>query len=233
LQFKRLFNTIQVVFNLTMPSSPPKRKPAPVVESVRESLLSAGRKLFAEKGFDGVSVKDLANATGHNAALVNYYFHSKEGLYRECVKPLLTAGAPFAECTLRPAVCRQDFITRFELFVEQLITSHMEQQDLCVILHRDLHTEVVRQLFKDHVLGLCDRLRAFFECAKKQKYLRSDLSPELLTKIVSSCLFHLITMDRFRQELNEPRLLDNKHRAETIRQMTTLLLYGLTAPTSH
>ena len=199
-------------------------------ESVRENLLAAARRLFAEKGFDGVSVKDLANATGHNAALVNYYFKSKEGLYRECVMPLLGAGMANAECTLRPATCRQDFLTRFELFVENFIVSHLREQDVCVILHRDLHTEVVKQLFKDHLLCLGDHLHVFLEAAKKRKILRQDLDPAFLTHVVGLCLFQLITLDRFRSEIGEPTFLDDKQRASTIRQITTLLLHGLVAP---
>lgn len=216
-----------------MPSHLKKAKMAQEPESVRENLLAAARRLFAEKGFDGVSVKDLANATGHNAALVNYYFKSKEGLYRECVIPLLGAGMINAECTLRPASGRQDFLTRFELFVENFIVSHLQEQDVCVILHRDLHTDVVRNLYKDHFMCLGDHLRAFFEAAKKRKILRQDLDPVFLTHVVKACLFQLVTLDRFRHEVGEPVFLDEKRRASTIRQITTLLLNGFLAPDAH
>jgi AcrR family transcriptional regulator len=56
--------------------------PAPVAEpseSAREALRIAARKLFAEKGFDGVRVKEVAQATGYNPALINYHFGGKEG----------------------------------------------------------------------------------------------------------------------------------------------------------
>jgi TetR/AcrR family transcriptional regulator len=200
-------------------------------ESVRESLLAAARRLFAEKGFDGVSVKDLANATGHNAALVNYYFKSKEGLYRECVMPLLGAGMANAQCMLRPAKSRQDFLTRFELFVESFIVTHLREQDLCVILHRDLHTEVVKQLFKDHLLCLSNHLQVFLEAAKKRKIVRHDIDPEFLTHVVGLCLFQLITLDRFRSEIGERTFLNDEQRTATIRQITALLLQGFLSPT--
>jgi len=52
-------------------------------ESSREKLIASAERLFADCGFDGVSVRDIANAAGVNSALVGYYFRSKEGLLSE------------------------------------------------------------------------------------------------------------------------------------------------------
>jgi AcrR family transcriptional regulator len=52
-------------------------------DSSRERLIRSAEALFAERGFDGVSVRDIANAAGVNSALVGYYFRSKQGLLSE------------------------------------------------------------------------------------------------------------------------------------------------------
>jgi AcrR family transcriptional regulator len=52
-------------------------------ESSREKLIVSAERLFADRGFDGVSVRDIANAAGVNSALVGYYFRGKEGLLSE------------------------------------------------------------------------------------------------------------------------------------------------------
>lgn len=49
----------------------------------REKLLEAAGSLFLEKGYDGVSIRDVTEAAGANVASVNYYFGGKENLYRE------------------------------------------------------------------------------------------------------------------------------------------------------
>ncbi len=49
----------------------------------REKLLVSAGQLFAERGFAGVSVRDIANAAGVNSALVGYYFGGKQGLLSE------------------------------------------------------------------------------------------------------------------------------------------------------
>jgi AcrR family transcriptional regulator len=58
----------------------------------REKLLAAALHLFAARGVDRVSVRDIAHEAGVNSALVGYYFRSKDGLlsqlYRRHCEPL-------------------------------------------------------------------------------------------------------------------------------------------------
>lgn len=51
----------------------------------RDSLLCAARELFAESGFEGVSVRRLADAAGVNPAMIHYHFGNKRELYRQMV----------------------------------------------------------------------------------------------------------------------------------------------------
>lgn len=46
----------------------------------RERILSVAQALFSERGFDHVSVRELALAAEVNLAAINYYFGSKDGL---------------------------------------------------------------------------------------------------------------------------------------------------------
>jgi len=51
--------------------------------STRERLVLSAERLFAKRGFDGVSVRDIASDADANSALVGYYFGGKEGLLAE------------------------------------------------------------------------------------------------------------------------------------------------------
>jgi AcrR family transcriptional regulator len=55
----------------------------PLLDSSREKLIQSAERLFAERGFDGVSVRDITNDAKVNSALVGYYFRGKEGLLAE------------------------------------------------------------------------------------------------------------------------------------------------------
>jgi AcrR family transcriptional regulator len=47
----------------------------------REQLLDIGRALFAQKGFDGTSVEEIAERAGVSKPVVYEHFDGKEGLY--------------------------------------------------------------------------------------------------------------------------------------------------------
>jgi AcrR family transcriptional regulator len=51
----------------------------------RQRLLEAAAQLFARRGFDDVTVREICRRARANVAAVNYHFHGKLGLYTEVV----------------------------------------------------------------------------------------------------------------------------------------------------
>lgn len=51
----------------------------------REKLIQAAESLFAQKGFDAVSLREITLEAGMNVASVNYHFGSKEKLIEEII----------------------------------------------------------------------------------------------------------------------------------------------------
>lgn len=47
----------------------------------RAALLSTGRAVFARRGFDGASVREITSEAGANLGAITYHFGSKRGLY--------------------------------------------------------------------------------------------------------------------------------------------------------
>jgi AcrR family transcriptional regulator len=62
-------------------------------EGTADRILKTAERLFAERGFNGVSVRTLAAAAGVNIASIGYHFRNKEGLlaevYRRHCEPLI------------------------------------------------------------------------------------------------------------------------------------------------
>ena len=52
-------------------------------QETSERLIAAAERLFAERGYSGVSVRMIAAAAGVNWSLLGYYFRGKEGLLSE------------------------------------------------------------------------------------------------------------------------------------------------------
>src|SRR5258708_21420106 len=51
-------------------------------EAARAAILSAAEEVFAQRGFSGARVDEIAEASGYNKALIFRYFGDKLGLYQ-------------------------------------------------------------------------------------------------------------------------------------------------------
>jgi AcrR family transcriptional regulator len=49
-------------------------------ESAKSKILDTAKELFAEKGFDGARVDEIARRAGVNKALIYYYYKNKQAL---------------------------------------------------------------------------------------------------------------------------------------------------------
>lgn len=65
-------------------------------ERSRQALLDAALDEFAERGYAGARVADIAQRAGVNKQLINYYFGSKEGLYLAVQQAWLDREESFA-----------------------------------------------------------------------------------------------------------------------------------------
>ena len=77
------------------------RRPGP--NETHEQILVAARRVFAEQGYDGATVRGIAAEAGVNAALLHHFFGSKQQLFVAAMNfpinpaeqlPLLLSGPP-------------------------------------------------------------------------------------------------------------------------------------------
>jgi TetR/AcrR family transcriptional regulator, regulator of cefoperazone and chloramphenicol sensitivity len=61
-------------------------------EETRARIIRTALALFGERGFDGVSTRDIAAQAGVPAPSLQYYFENKEGLYAACIADIQTAA---------------------------------------------------------------------------------------------------------------------------------------------
>ena len=58
----------------------------------RQRIIDAAEKLFARRGIEGVSIRDITQAAGVNLAAINYHFGTKSALaaevFKHCIDPL-------------------------------------------------------------------------------------------------------------------------------------------------
>lgn len=110
------------------------RKPPPAVPT-RDAVFNAGATLFSARGFDGVSVDDIAALAGVNKAMIYYHFADKAALYRDIVADMLTAvGASVAEIVATTAAPQQ----KLDRFIEQFIRNADQRPWFPMLMAREM-----------------------------------------------------------------------------------------------
>jgi len=104
--------------------------------ATREALLNAASRLFASRGFDAVTVAEVAQEAGVNKALINYHFGGKLKLYRTIVRDM------FAELLDRVEPLRHDTRPPDELLREFIAivgdTAHSRRPHLSRMMLREV-----------------------------------------------------------------------------------------------
>ena len=58
----------------------------PIRRDTKDRLVAAATTLFAERGFHGTTVRDIAELADANVAAGNYHYGSKKALYLEVLR---------------------------------------------------------------------------------------------------------------------------------------------------
>lgn len=66
-------------------------------ENSKNKILKAATRLFAQKGFDGTSVREICREAGVNLCMISYYFGGKEELYQGIVEDLVDRQTAYAK----------------------------------------------------------------------------------------------------------------------------------------
>jgi AcrR family transcriptional regulator len=87
------------------------------LDQTKARLLEAAGEEFAEKGFEGATVRSICDRAGTNLAAVNYHFGDKEQLYEQAVLHAHRCGPGmpldgFRE-TATPAEALRDYVATF------------------------------------------------------------------------------------------------------------------------
>ena len=87
-------------------------------DDTRARLLRAAAEVFAERGYEGSTVRDICSRAGANVALINYYFGDKMELYTEVLRYSMTCG---------PAPMTMVVVSKPEDALRQLIRAMLEK----------------------------------------------------------------------------------------------------------
>lgn len=79
----------------------------------RAKILAAAERLFAEQGFAGVGIRQIAAAAGASGAMIHYYFGNKEGLYLAIIENAAATVRGLIADAMQTATSLEERLTRF------------------------------------------------------------------------------------------------------------------------
>ena len=90
--------------------------------STRGRIFLSAAQLFAQKGYNGVSMRELAAHSGISKPTIYYYFGSKEGIYSSLVQTGLSHGEAYInEIYKRPIPIKEKLVCLAKFYFEQSI----------------------------------------------------------------------------------------------------------------
>ncbi|MEO5908203.1 MAG: TetR/AcrR family transcriptional regulator [Ginsengibacter sp.] len=186
----------------------PKKIKTEPNSSTEEKIKVAARKMFMQKGFAATRTRDIAEESGINLALLNYYFRSKEKLFNEI---MLEKMQQFFGILL-PIV--NDPSTKLETKIELMVSNYIdmlsENPDLPLFVLGEMkgQSEKIKKILP--VQKITDKI-SFINQLKER---RPDINPiHFLMNILGMTVFPFVAKPAF-----ELIAATNKNQLESILQ---------------
>jgi len=164
-------------------------------------IIQVAEKLFAQEGFDGVSVREIAKASGVNVAMISYYFGSKEKLLGAIVWFRINALNLHLESINKGKFSPLEKIDKLiELYVERVNKNIKIHQ----ILHFELNNPKRSIDFSSFTEGKKQNLKVLetiIEEGKQQGVFRADVVPALVITTVIGSVLHFYSSKIYYKEI--------------------------------
>lgn len=179
-------------------------------------IMEVAEELFAEKGFDGTSVRDISDKAGVNLAMISYYFGSKEKL----LEALFTYRGENTVMKLESVISDKNRgpLQKMEVLIDYYIDKFMNQQ----CFHKIMTWEQVtnqRGVTSDLILNLKKRnqvlVKQLIHEGQKTGDFKKNIDIPLMMATLVGTVSHLVTTQHYYKELNNLQSLSdeevNKH----------------------
>ncbi|MFA5582845.1 MAG: TetR family transcriptional regulator [Bacteriovoracaceae bacterium] len=166
------------------------------MQDTKSQIIEIARDLFAEYGFDGVSVRAICNKAGCNVSAISYYFGSKEELFHATIIAGAEVKVKAAESILTPPESTEDFKVKLKIFLNQFYDSSIEHTATIRIISRDMKIIKENANVQAYFQKIPEAMTNFFALAQEQNIIRKDFNPRALVDfIISPYFMHVLFSD--------------------------------------
>jgi AcrR family transcriptional regulator len=127
-----------------------KRRPGrrPGSADTRGEILSAARKVFAEKGFDKATVRGIAREAQVDPALVHHYFDTKDRMFTEAMRLPVTPELVIPTLLDGP---REELGRRLVTMILTVTAEAETREPMIALIRSAMTNEQAAQMFKEFV----------------------------------------------------------------------------------
>lgn len=97
------------------------------ISDKRDYILDVAERLFAEQGFEAISVREISKAAEINIAMVSYYFGSKEKLYEDVINRKLISSDTIAKSVEQHTSSMDKLFAMVDLYIEKFFERRLFQ----------------------------------------------------------------------------------------------------------
>lgn len=188
-------------------------------------IIEAAEKLFANKGFDGASVRDIAEEAGVNIAMISYYFGSKEKL----LEALFNYRAGGTTLKLESMLQNKELapMEKVNMMIDFFIEKFHNEQCFHKILTREQvasqHSTTSKQIhhFKKHNQQLIKQI--IQEGQKAGVFVKQIDIPILMATLVGT-VGNLVTTQHFYRDINNLQAMPEEQFQKLIRKKLSVHL---------
>ena len=158
----------------------------------RDSILTTALELFARRGYQSTSIKEIEIKSGCNSALIYYYFGSKKALYNACLGHLIRGFAELGTSILEGATP----VRGVRLLIEHQLNYLTANPNLLRLLLREMldhHGDLAGPTLQPVMAGLFNRLTEIIRAGQLGGQFSPNLDPHLAAvSTVAQAIYFLI-----------------------------------------
>lgn len=183
----------------------------------KDRLLDAAEELFAARGFDDVSVRDLAAAAGMNVAAVNYHFQGKENLFHEAITRRFSGQRDRTLAGLKILLEQTDGRPQVDQVIGVLVREYLDgalSNSFLTMITREMHggrSGTHLQFFKEMVAPVFQAISQALMAARPT--LRQEDLSWIIASIIAQIHHFILRRLKFTGCADEPEIRDIMLRA--------------------
>lgn len=158
--------------------------------STKTQILRAAAELFAAKGYDSVSIKEICDRSDANIAAVHYHFGSKEHLYQAIFQDFGKTHLPKLESILEEPKNADEFRVQMRIYLEQALHLIEDEPYVARIIFRDGHlvNQLCSEIFETTFLRLYEKLISFLTNAQSRGIISKKTDIATLAQMIDAIL---------------------------------------------